>query len=405
MVLIVQTTILSDGKRGQLLAYYKSMAHSAVATLTRISNETAAELGLQQMDIGLEATSSPAVVVSSAYDWCADWWIMLGLDRRRQIAIVAVLALGLEVGRFQYQAHLRDSDTYKSNFINSCGRAYYIMCWRLMLIWVVAVQIKCYVNLTDYALKLAVAVCLVAIYRKLRSVISVFLTLSIVATSCRYGFGQLVSAKVTQNVHYGMHGSEVSRPLLIMMHVILGSISSLLASVFHQLREEAATALLHISFISAPEILEFCWWQLTPAIVLSAHAPSTQRLDTPAALCAKLCQRLGHYSLVFTALLWLDWDRNEFEPNKVPRPVWGDITDNVYQQIALAILVALSVRLVERLLAAIAQFIAATVSARRNIVDSASAIAFVVATAKSVHIIRAVLDEALAPLPSGEPIS
>jgi hypothetical protein len=131
-------------------------------------------------------------------------------------------------------------------------------------------------------------------------------------------------------------------------------------------------------------------------------------IDTPAALCAKLCQRLGHYSLVFTALVWLDWDRtdrDEFEPNKAPRPVWGDITDNVYQQIALAILVALSVRLVERLLAAIAQFIAAIVSARRNIVDSASAIAFVVATAKSVHIIRAVLDEALAPLPSGEPIS
>eukprot|EP01043_Picozoa_sp_COSAG02_P021056 COSAG02_NODE_1057_length_14906_cov_79.739853_5_plen_1192_part_00 len=403
MVLVVQTTIMSHDKREQLLKYYGSMAHGAVAALKRIGNETALKFGVHQFDIGLGSIATPLAVVTDVHDWLAHWgahwWAMSESDSRRQIGIIAVLALALELGRREHEAKLLNSDTYKSNFINSCGRRYYMLCWRLLLISAGAVQIKCFSNVSDYVGKLIVTVCLVAIYLKVRSGISIILAIYVAVAAL--GFGQLTMElnNAGLNVHYpDLIGSEASRPLLILAH----KFSYLLALVFRQLREEASVVLLHISFIAVPELVEFCWWQLSPALVLTAHDPSARRLASTTALGVKLCQRLGQYCLLFTALVCLDLDQRSRLPNEAPRPVWGRTAHSVYQAAALGVLVALSVRLVEPLLRLIARFIFASLSSWRSIVNSSSAFIYLIFVAKLVPYLQVVLHEVLSPLPTDD---
>ena len=160
--------------------------------------------------------------------------------------------------------------------------------------------------------------------------------------------------------------------------------------------------LLHISFSIAPELVEFCWWKLSPALVLTAHVPSARRLDSGVALGVRLCQRVGHYVLLVATAVSLDVGQRINYMYEASTTLFFGRTDSVYQTVALGVLVAFCVRLVKPLLALTAWFIFASLSLWRNILNSASAVIFVVVVAKSTQNIRVVLHEALSPLSTSD---
>lgn len=386
MVMILQTMIMSHGKREQLLAYYVSVGHRTSTTLQEIRNDTLAAIEAVHRDAGFEHTWSPIAIVTGIYDFCAPWLPTIENTRHYQIVTVTVLALGLEVSRMEYESKLSRQGSYKLSSINNFGIHYYLICRQLLLIFTIAIQIKCYVDASDYAVKFAATICYVAIYRKLQSAIMVALAIW-VTISCWYGFGQLVNRSTDSDdyvdviVHYhGLEGSQASRPLLMLAHVVFHWMNSVLT--VKQLTAELSMALLHITSIIGFEIA---------ASVMAGY------LDNQAALGRRLCRRVVHYCIVFTALLLCV--ESGSEPEQTSR-LWGGMSGTWYQVVVLAAIVPLCIRVVEPLLAMVVRFVCAVLFAWQNIMKSASAIVFVLLVSQSDHHVQSFLDEILAPLPT-----
>lgn len=414
MVFAVHATLLSDGRREQLLAYSGSVAQRVVASLAQ-NAAAAMDLGLSSSpaDVGFFSFASSSPLVAGAYDAVSNWWWQdsaatsidaFKIDSHTQRGIVTMLALGLAVGRAEHESKLLHPATYRSTHTNRFGRRYYVVCRRLLLVSSVAVQIKCYTNLADYIASFIATICLVTVYYHVRRVISAVIFIWILVQSWQYVNNELLPTVLLDDdvrqydaehlrQYDGVPGSLAARPLLLLAYAAVDSVSSLGRRSGHQLLQ-LDDLVLHVVLIAMLEV----------AIARRGRVQSSW-----ASLGGRVCIQLVQCWAVSSALVWCDHHLLESSHAiglllGVLRPPLGDRTptESLTQRLASGVLVAVGVRAAGKAFGLFAKFAVAALSSWRQITHSSTALVFLVLVAKSMHHIEPLLREALAPLPVGQ---